>query len=76
MIRVKYQAKDYEASQVVQRYARINHQGEISWCEVGGKRNYDIRQGTADKHDLPPQVLESAEKNTEKWPSYVAWPFE
>ena len=76
MIKVTYQTKDYEPSQVVQRYARIDHRGIVSWCEVGGKRNYDIRQGTAAESDLPPQVLEAAKKNIGKWPSYVDWPLE
>lgn len=75
MLKVKYQATGYTSGQVVKRYARMcPSTGVMYWCEVGGKKNYDVRQGTGDLTDFPAEVVEAARAHRGSWPSYVEWP--
>jgi hypothetical protein len=74
MIRVTYQARDYQPAKVRARYVRLSVTGEWQWCEVGEDRRYHIRQGTCAESDVPADLRHRARDLSGQAFAYVAAP--
>lgn len=75
MIAVTYQSPTYAPAAVATRYVRYDGAGVYRWCEVDPNR-WDIRQGTGNVDDFPPNVAMAAiaRRNEGIAPFYVDWP--
>jgi hypothetical protein len=70
-VEVTYIAKSYKPDLPVTRYVRRAGDDVYFWCEV--VNGWDVRQGTADKDDLPDEVRAKADAIAGRWLSYVEW---
>lgn len=68
-MKVTIQSDKYRPELVRKRYVRVDYQGGYKWCEVGDDRRYDLRQGTAEPHEVPIEIREAAyERRNVEWP--------
>jgi hypothetical protein len=71
-MKVTYQADSYSPERIIARYVkRVGD--EYRFCEVGGERRYDLRQGTVEAHELPDAVRAEADQRAGRFPAYVNW---
>lgn len=69
------QVRNYSPNMVVMRYVRKEMFGRgYVWCEVGIDRSCDLRQGTAEAHEIPEDVRAKADASVTVLPGYVEWP--
>jgi hypothetical protein len=68
---VTYVAKSYKPDLPVTRYVRKAGEDVYFWCEV--VKGWDVRQGTAERDDVPEEVRVKADAIAGTFPSYVQW---
>ena len=72
---VTYQSKNYSPEAVLKRYVKYcPWDGTFEFCEVGGDRRFDLRQGTVDDNELPDGLPDAAIAHANVSMSYLEWP--
>lgn len=71
---VTYSSRDYAPDHVRKRYVKHDDGDRFRWCEVGDDRRYDLRQGSVDADELPPEIAAAARAAAGICPRYVDWP--
>jgi hypothetical protein len=74
-MKITYQSKKYTPEAVLARYVQYHFwNGEFGFCEVGGDRRYDLRQGTVERGELPDDIANAAIEHAKVSQLYVRWP--
>ena len=75
-MKVTYQSRNYNQEAVLKRYVKYCpwDGGSFEFCEVGGDRRFDLRQGTVDAGELPSGLADAAIAHEKVSMSYLEWP--
>jgi len=73
---VTYQSKNFSTEAVLKRYVRYGpwDGGVFEFCEVGGNRRFDLRQGTVTADELPCDLADAAIAHYKVSMAYLEWP--
>jgi hypothetical protein len=75
-MKVTYQSKNYKPEAVLKRYVKYGpwDGGIFLFCEVGGDRRFDLRQGIVDPSELPNGLAAAAIAHANVSWHYLDWP--
>lgn len=72
---ITYVARSYAPTMTVKRYVQNAGKLGYKWIEQDqDRKRFDVRQGTVDATELPPDVKAAADAREGFYPSYVDWP--